>query len=191
MRHMQKRIDFYAVYRQGGPRAKKSSRKLGKILLPVLAAVLLVAAWGGLTLDRLRLKSQLDEVTGYLQSSAVTLKLAQANSLQEKISSALADKEALQQAAQNIASYPDYTSTARQKVNDCLGDRISVKGLAFDASLGAVVVTGTSASANDAAAFAAALRETGFFADITYIGYAADNSWTYEFSMTAQLKGVQ
>ena len=47
------------------------------------------------------------------------------------------------------------------------------------------------ASANDAAAFAAALRETGFFADITYIGYAADNSWTYEFSMTAQLKGVQ
>lgn len=191
MRHVQKRIDFYAVYRQGGQRTKKSGRKLGKILLPVLAAVLLVGTWGGLTLDRLRLKSQLDEVTDYLQSSAVTLKLAQANSLQEKISSALADRESLQQAAQNIASYPDYTSTALQKVKDCLGGSISVKGLAFDASLGAVVVTGTSASANDAAAFAASLRETGFFADITYSGYAADNSWTYEFSMTAQLKGEQ
>lgn len=171
-------INFYARYEQQKKRGRKAKNKNLWLILPLLLVAGLMA---GLAADILmqnaaknaRLKS-LDASIAGMQEDYDDV------SLLSYRASALGNEYAALQSSEVLMSlYPALSRQLFYTVKDCAGEAFTLDKFSYDEANLTLIVDAHAPSVNEMPRFVEALRATGLFSEVYYIGYTSDSDGDY------------
>ncbi len=184
-------LNLLSGIRRGGERRKKR-RKLLLRLLPVGAAVLVCALWGGAVLARnASLKKQSEALETKIQSEEVQTQLQTAEDCAGRVESLAAELDGLNAARSAIDSYPRMNTDVLAAVQACRSGSVTIEVEEYSAEEGLLLLNAYASNADESNPLIAKLKKTGCFADVQYVGYHYDeSSLLYEISIACYLNAA-
>lgn len=179
-------INFYAAYQE----ATRERRTTGKGTLAILALVLLLVALAGaflsVKLKNLQKQAALDGVNG---------KIAQLSDAYNEVTQLSEQSAALQQTADELESdaafatiYPAPDENLFTQVNACAGETFNISVFRYNEETATLEIDASAPSVNDMPKLVSALRGTGLFSSVQYVGYTSDTDGVYYCTVGCVLK---
>jgi hypothetical protein len=141
------------------------------IALIALVAVAVAFFYLHVTKETDSLEGRRDSALAYLDDPAVQAQYDESIARQQEAKTAQQRTEALAAAADAINSYPDLGGKDYKEMYSIAGDSVDLSEIAYDRATGTLSFNAKSQSATRVPLFIAALRASGIFSDVNYVGY--------------------
>jgi hypothetical protein len=156
--------------------AKAKKKAGGGFRLAILLSILILVIIGGLyyldyqTLSQLREEN--DELRSYTEDAKVLADFQKAQELQAQAQAATAKAGVIAGAVDNLKTYPDFTASEISHLAALEDKNAEILSTSYDRATGILTISGTTPEPATVAYFAAQLRISGLFDDVSYSGYA-------------------
>lgn len=179
-------INFYSVYRDS-QRTKKASTRLVGIIPLILLFAAIAAATVYIRLGNVDKSMALDGVTRQIAQLDEEYQTAQA--LSEESASLIGLADALQTDADIASELPILDRNLFANVISCAADTFKISVYRYDEDARMLEIDAAAPSVNDMPDLVEALRDTGLFSSVQYVGYTSDTDGVYYCTIGCVLVG--
>lgn len=165
-------INLMRDYKQSNVVKKESNYKYKALILPIGLAVLFLGVFLTFFILNMQMEKNLNWINEYLNDEQVQAEYTQAQTLNAQI--ALIDEEIsrMENINKAIMSNPKLVSEKLYRMRELCNGVIALNTMAYDGITGDINMTAMANNEQEAARYIQRLKDTGYFTQVVYIGYA-------------------
>lgn len=184
-----KDINFLQVLHERPEGQQGPGKKRALIALPIVLAVAVALAYGGMAFRLYQQGAALSAASSYLDDPQNLLSQQQSRQWLAKSQAVQAELRRLDDTRDALATLPVFDTGAFAHLYAAASGGVTILQMEYTEDAGVLTVSAQSASVTDAPVFVQRLRGTGLFSDISYTGYLSDTDGMYYFSASCLRKG--
>ncbi|MGV8906658.1 MAG: hypothetical protein ACOH15_08665 [Acetobacterium sp.] len=169
-------INLMHAYKQSNLVKKDSKFKNKALIAPLGLTALFIGVFTGFFILNAQMQGELDWTNEYINNEKVQAEYAQAQTLNEQVSLIDAEVANIETIKKAIGSNPKVIAEKISRVGVLTNGVIALNGMTYENAAGNINISATASNEQEAAKYIQRLKDTGYFTQVVYTGYAESDT---------------